>query len=148
MRDRVAEISDSLDVIRSLGINDYTSQSEVLNKEYAAALARSDQRAIQALEAKLAILSKYGSAYVGLNEALKLQTEQLVLLERKYKEIKADADNNINQKMVVDYAYAADDKTSPKRSLIVLASTLFSFILSLFFLVGWEQYKVYQKARE
>jgi uncharacterized protein involved in exopolysaccharide biosynthesis len=144
---RVAEISDSLDVIRGLGINDYTSQSEVLNKEYAIALAKGDQRAVKALEEKLSILSKYGSAYVGLNEALKLQTEQLVMLERKYKEIKADADNNINQKMVVDYAYAADDKASPKRTLIVLAATLFSFILSLFFLVGWEQYSTYQKTK-
>jgi uncharacterized protein involved in exopolysaccharide biosynthesis len=147
LRHRVAEISDSLDVIRGLGINDYTSQSEVLNKEYAIALAKGDQRAVKALEEKLSILSKYGSAYVGLNEALKLQTEQLVLLERKYKEIKADADNNINQKMVVDYAYAADDKASPKRTLIVLAATLFSFILSLFFLVGWEQYTTYQKTK-
>lgn len=146
LQHRVQEISDSLDVIRKLGINDYVSQSEVLNKEYATALAKGDQRAVKTLEEKLEILSTYGSAYLSLSDALKLQTNNLVFIERKYKEIKTDAETNINQRMVVDYAYPADEKFSPKRSFIVLLSMFFTTILSLFFLVCWEQWKTFKNS--
>jgi len=138
---RVQEISDSLDVIRKLGINDYQSQAEKYNEQYAQAMARGDRRAMDQLEDKLELLATYGGAFITLSAALDLQNEQLVLLEQRRNQISKDATSDIAQKMVVDFAYEADAKTYPKRTLIVLASMFFTLVLCLFFLAGLEQYR-------
>jgi len=131
---RIDQLSDSLGVIRSKGINDYESQAEVVNKEYAAAVASGNQRAIAALQQKLDTLSKYGSAYVSLSSELDLLTEQKVLLERKREEIKTDAESFVPQIMPIDFAYEADSKTYPKRLLIALGAAFSGLILGALFL--------------
>jgi capsular polysaccharide biosynthesis protein len=106
----IKSMEDSLKAIRMKGINDYESQAEVLNKEYATALARGDQRAIKALEEKLDILSEYGGEYVALKEGLELYREQLSLLKVKLKEATVDATQPISHKFVVNHAYKAEKK--------------------------------------
>lgn len=133
---RIDLLSDSLGVIRSKGINDYQSQAEVVNKEYAAAVAKGDQRAIAALQQKLDTLSKYGSAYLSLSSELDLLTEQKVLLERKREEIKTDAESFVPQIMPIDFAYEADSKTYPKRLLIALGAAFSGLILGTLFLLA------------
>lgn len=132
---RIDLLSDSLGIIRNKGINDYESQAEVVNKEFAAAVASGNQRAIAALQQKLDTLSKYGSAYLSLSSELDLLTEQKVLLERKREEIKTDAESFVPQIMPIDFAYEADSKTYPKRLLIALGASLSGLILgALYFL--------------
>lgn len=140
----IKSMEDSLKAIRMKGINDYESQSEVLNKEYATALARGDQRAIKALEEKLQILSEYGGEYVALKEGLELYREQLSLLKVKLKEATVDATQPISHKFVVNHAYKAEKKAYPKRSLIVLASMAAAFLLSLFVIIGIENWRTYR----
>lgn len=140
----IKSMEDSLKSIRRRGINDYESQAEVLNKEYATALARGDQRAIHALEEKLNILSEYGGEYVALKEGLELYREQLSLLKVKLKEATVDATQPISHKFVVNHAYKAEKKTYPKRSLIVIFSTLAAFALSLFVIIGIENWRAYR----
>lgn len=140
----VNQMEDSLRKIRLLGINDYESQSEVLNKEYATALAKGDSRAIKALEEKLKILSEYGGAYTSLKEGLELYREQLSLMKIKLKEARVDASQSISHKFVVNNAYPAERKTYPKRSLIVLSAALAVFLLSIFVIIGIENYRNYK----
>ena len=140
----IKSMEDSLKAIRMKGINDYESQAEVLNKEYATALARGDQRAIKALEEKLDILSEYGGEYVALKEGLELYREQLSLLKVKLKEATVDATQPISHKFVVNHAYKAEKKTYPKRSLIVIFSSLAAFMLSLFVIIGIENWRTYR----
>lgn len=140
----VNQMEDSLRKIRLLGINDYESQSEVLNKEYATALAKGDARAIKALEEKIKILSEYGGAYTSLKEGLELYREQLSLMKIKLKEARVDASQNISHKFVVNNAYPAERKTYPKRSLIVLSAALAAFLLSIFVIIGIENYRNYK----
>lgn len=140
----VNQMEDSLRKIRLLGINDYESQSEVLNKEYATALAKGDSRAIKALEEKLKILSEYGGAYTSLKEGLELYREQLSLMKIKLKEARVDASQSISHKFVVNNAYPAERKTYPKRSLIVLSAALAAFLLSIFVIIGIENYRNYK----
>jgi uncharacterized protein involved in exopolysaccharide biosynthesis len=139
LENRIDQLSDSLGVIRSKGINDYQSQAEVVNKEYASAVASGNQRAISALQEKLDTLSKYGSAYLSLSSELDLLTEQKVLLERKREEIKTDAESFVPQIMPIDFAYEADSKTYPKRLLIAIGAALSGLILSGLFLLA-QQY--------
>lgn len=142
----IKSMEDSLKSIRRKGINDYESQAEVLNKEYASALASGNQRAIKALEEKLDILSEYGGEYVALKEGLELYREQLSLLKVKLKEATVDATQPISHKFVVNNAYKAERKHYPKRSLIVIFSALASFALSLFVIIGIENWKAYRES--
>jgi len=144
----IKSMEDSLKAIRLKGINDYESQSEVLNKEYATALARGDQRAIKALEEKLQILSEYGGEYVALKEGLELYREQLSLLKVKLKEATVDATQPISHKFVVNHAYKAEKKTYPRRSLIVIVSSLAAFLMSLFVIIGIENWRAYRASEK
>lgn len=140
----IKSMEDSLKAIRRKGINDYESQAEMFNKEYAAALAAGNQRAINAIEDKLEILSEYGGEYVALAEGLELYREQLSLLKVKLKEATVDATQPISHKFVVNNAYKAEKKAYPKRSLIVIFSTLAAFALSLFVIIGIENWRAYR----
>lgn len=140
----IKSMEDSLKSIRRKGINDYESQAEMFNKEYATALATGNQRAITAIEEKLDILSEYGGEYVALAEGLELYREQLSLLKVKLKEATVDATQPISHKFVVNHAYKAEKKAYPKRSLIVIFSTLAAFALSLFVIIGIENWRAYR----
>lgn len=147
LADMVQAMEDSLTTIRLLGINDYESQSEVINKEYASALARGDQRAIKALEEKILILSKYGGAYTALKDGLELYREQLSLMKIKLKEATVDATQNISHKFVVNRAFPAEKKSYPKRLYIVLGAGLGAFLLSILVLIGLDNYRAYKKSK-
>ena len=46
LKEYIREIKDSLEILGTLGVHDYKSQSEVLNREHVQALARNDKNAI------------------------------------------------------------------------------------------------------
>ncbi|MCS6981654.1 MAG: Wzz/FepE/Etk N-terminal domain-containing protein [Flavobacteriales bacterium] len=141
----VRELEDSLTAVRLLGINDYASQAEVLNEQYAIALARNNYTAANALKAKLDVLSRYGGAYVSLMEQLEHYHDQLALLKIKLKELRMDATRPITHKFIVNKAMPAEKKSYPRRSLIVLAACVGAFLVTLFTLIGIENYQTYKK---
>ncbi len=123
------KMEDSLTFIMKTGVMDYESQAQVFNDAYAKALA--DGKPVRSLENKLAILAKYGSAYVSLRNLLKSETERLSLVRQKYMEARVDAEQNLPYKYIVDKAYESERKAYPKRSLIVLISSISAFFLAL-----------------
>ena len=137
-------MTDSLDKIRALGINDYISQSEVFNDAYAVALSKGDTRNAKLLEEKLALLAKYGGAYTYLTENLELFLKQKAEIKVKYDQAKVDAESNIPHKMVVNYAYAADKKTYPKRLYITAGGGFATFCMCIFFIIGLENWRRYK----
>lgn len=68
LKREIQQINDSLKKLRLMGINDYETQSQVFNEQYATAIARNNTAGIRQLEDKLGILSNYGGAYVYLRE--------------------------------------------------------------------------------
>jgi len=144
VRNEIKLINDSLNKIRALGINDYISQSEEFNDAYAVALAKGDIGKAKYLEEKLDILAKYGGAYMDLSENLELSTKQSAELKVKYDQAKVDAEANVPQKMVVNYAYAADKKTYPKRLYIAVGGAFATFCMTIFFIIGLENWKRYK----
>lgn len=144
-------ISDSLDKIRALGVNDYISMSEVLNRAYAEALAKGNQAGANSVKQQIDLVSKYGGSYVELTEDLELVQKQRAEWKVKYDEAKVDAEKFVPQKMVVNYAFPADRKTYPKRSMIVIGGTFATFCMTVFFLIGlenWKRYKVELKRQK
>ena len=127
----IGTIRDSLKTLGMLGVHDYKSQSEVLNRQYAEVLAKNDQRAIKILEDKLAILAKYGSTQMSLAYSLEnIYEEVFPVIKRKYDEARVDATETLPHKFVVNRAYPAEKKSYPIRWLIVVMSTLAAFLMA------------------
>jgi len=136
LKTEVDKMVDSLKVLGRKGINDYVSQAEVINQQYAIALRTgAPQGAVKALKNQLDTLSKYGGAYLYLSDAMKFKTEQIAFLKTKYDEARVDAESFISQKFIVDNAYKAEKKAYPIRWLIVVITTFSSLLLTIIVLI-------------
>lgn len=170
MRSQITKKEDSLQMLQRLGVYDYRTQSAVLNEEYSKAQAaytggtaslpvlekykdandttiinlrarvKGAEAQMRELENKIAVVSKYGGMYMALNEELSLDREQLSKIKERYDKIKADADQNVTHKFVVNYAEKAEKKSYPVRWLIVLISTLSAFLFALLLILGIERF--------
>ncbi len=138
MKAYVKELEDSLNTLRGMGVNDYESMSERFNEAYAKAILEGKSAAAEKLAVQLKILSQYGGAYVSIRDMLEHEKEQLSHLRAKYQEAKVDAEQTLPHKFIVNSAFPAEKKSYPIRWLIVLVSTLSTFILSLLVIIAYE----------
>ncbi|MCF8464728.1 MAG: hypothetical protein K9G41_07800 [Flavobacteriales bacterium] len=138
MKNYVKELEDSLNRMREMGVNDYESMSERFNEYYAKAILEGNARAAEKLAEQLQVLSKYGGAYVSIRDMLEHEKEQLSHLRAKYQEAKVDAEQSLPHKFIVNNAFPAEKKSYPIRWLIVLVSTISTFILALLVIIGYE----------
>ena len=129
-------LEDSLAYIMSKGVLDLESQAEVYGDAYAQAIAKGNEKAVHALEEKLAVLSKYGAASISLSEKLENERIRLSELKGKYEEAKVDAESRIQNFFLVTNPFAAEKKSYPIRWLIVVVSVfgaLLTGIIAIFF---------------
>jgi len=133
--DQIKVMEDSIDIIRSKGVNNYESQAEVFNDALATAIIQGKTTNIKKLEEKISILSKYGGQYVAIRDRLIYEIERLSNLKQKYIEAKIDAEHELPYKYIVDGAVAAEKKSKPIRWLIVSLSTFSSFVFALILLI-------------
>jgi hypothetical protein len=131
LKQSVQDKEDSLDVLRSYGVNDYESQAEMFNRQLAIEMARGNTDGIRRLDQKLAIIAKYGGTYVSLRDALEHDKKQLSEIKAKYDEAKVDASETLPHKFVVSNAYKAERKSYPIRWLIVVISELSAIFLAI-----------------
>jgi capsular polysaccharide biosynthesis protein len=127
----VRTMEDSLTRYRKLGVNDYESQAEMMNRQLAKEIALGNTRAINALEQKIEMLSEYGGPYVSIRDALYYEKKQLSYLKSRYEVAKIDAYEAIPQKFIVENAYKADRKSYPIIWIIVLLSTLSTLLAGM-----------------
>ena len=138
MKAYVKELEDSLNTMRAMGVNDYESMSERFNEYYAKAILEGNTRAAEKLAEQLQILSQYGGAYVSIRDMLEHEKEQLSHLRAKYQEAKVDAEQTLPHKFIVNSAFPAEKKSYPIRWLIVLVSTVSTFIIALLTIIAYE----------
>ncbi len=134
-RNTIIQLTDSLNKVRSLGVHDYTSQAEAINKAYAEALGRGDMRAAHIIEEKLDVMAKYGGIYVELDDKLEWEIERNSLLKSKLAAAKVNLESTMTNVFIVDKATKSERKAVPKRSIIVIISTLSAFALTLLILL-------------
>lgn len=139
----VSQIVDSLVRIGGLGVNDVDYQSQVLNQQMAISIMNGNKTAQAALQKKLDILGKYGGIYMSLKNALEFKTEQLTLLQAKFKEAKVDAEENLPQKFIVSDAFKAERKSYPIRWLIITVSTFAALFLAIIVIMVMEKISNY-----
>ena len=148
LKAEVQMMEDSLTKLRELGVHDYESQSEMINRQLAIELAKgTNKKGIKALEDKLEVLAKYGGPYVSIRDALEYEKKQLSLVKAKYDEAKIDATEVLPQKFIVSKAYKAEKKSYPVRWIIVLVSTLSAFLLVVLVLAVLDSLSRYNKKK-
>lgn len=145
MQEYMKSMDDSLTAIRKKGLTDFEVEVEQLTKAYYEALAKGNQSLIKELEKKLDIFAEYGSAYLSLTENLEFEREQLALLRAKYEETKADAQEALTTKFVVNRAWPSEKKAYPIRWLIVVVSTFSAFLLTILTIIALENVKKFRK---
>ena len=134
-------LEDSIAKIRAFGVNDYESQSEVLNEQWAVAKIANNQSASKAIEKKLAILSKYGGQYSALRDNLVHSRGRLNYVQKKLNEHKLTAEEQLEHKFIVNAAVPALKKSYPIRWLIVLTTACVSALMIIVLIVLKEQIK-------
>lgn len=128
-------LNDSIQKIRQLGIIDYESQAVALNTAYADALLKGNSSAASSINNKMNMLARYGGIYVELSKKIESEIERLGLLNTKYAAAKVNVEQTLPQIFIVDKATVSERKAEPKRSIIVIISTLSAFAISLLILL-------------
>ncbi len=141
LQKEVNRLQDSLEFLSNLGVYDVSSQSRGLNEAFAEAIRNSDNNALKNVQKKLDILSKYGGIYLTLRDRISYSISRLSNLRIKYTEAKVDAEQNLPHVYIVNKAEVPDKKATPKRSLIVMATTLSVFLFVVILLLIFEAVK-------
>lgn len=129
MMNYMTQMEDSLARIRAMGVHDPESQSEVLTEQLAIATRQNNSKAVKVIEEKLATLAQYGGIYISIRDNFEWDRKQLSFLKSKYAEAKIDAEKSLEHKFIVNQATPAERKSYPIRWLIVVSSTVASFLL-------------------
>lgn len=132
---QVQAMEDSLSHVMKLGVNDYESQAEMLNRQFAVEVAKGNTRGINALAEKLKILSQYGGPYISLRDALLLEKTQLSFIKARYEEAKIDAYSTMPQKFIVENAIKAERKSFPVIWIVVVLSTLGTLLAGMLVII-------------
>lgn len=135
LRQEMKLMEDTLDYLRGKGIQDYEKQVEVYSDQYGAALVKNNARAAEILNKKLENLSEFGGKYLALSEQMEYERERLSDLRKVYQEAKVNAEAVIDQKFVVNHAVPSERPSYPIRWLIVVVSTLSTFLFTLIVLI-------------
>ncbi len=138
LESRIKGMEDSLQYYRKLGVLEFEVQVEKYSEQLAIAINAGKKDAEKLLQSKLDTLAKYGAVQVAMREQILLERERLVKLLQSLEEARVDAERDFPQKFVVNYAFPAEKKSYPVRSLIVIASTLSALLLGLIFLI-WQE---------
>ena len=139
---------DSLSQLMQKGVFDYESQSEEYCKTYSQAIADGNTKGAERIKIKMDTLAKYGATYISLRDFLYNEKEQLSMLNQKLKEAKVDAEQTLTHFFVVNKAIQSDKKAKPRRSIIILASTIATFTFSFVAIIFIELVKSYRKKEE
>lgn len=147
--EEVEEMQQELTNLRYKGVHDYETQSAVLSEQIAVAMIKDpNSKASQFLKNSLDTLAKYGGKYVSLRDELSLMKEEQVKVKIKYEQAKIDVEQQMPTTFKVDNAFAAERKTYPVRSLIVLIAAFSAFVFSLVVILVANSIKEIQKNNE
>lgn len=131
----VQRIDDSVQVLMENGVFDFKSQSERVMQQYAIAVAQGNTAGVKRLEEELKKMSHWGPRSLTLYEEQTYFREYQSLVKTKMMSAIVDMDTEVPVKFVIERAIPSDKKYYPKKSLVVLISTVSAFILAVLVLL-------------
>ncbi len=129
---------DSLRNIMQKGIYQYNAQAEMLTQQLAIDISRGNTRGVNALEEQLEVIRDYGGSFVAQNEHLQQLSRSLHNTQRVMQEARADLENFVSFKFLIDDAFVAERKVYPVRWIIVFLATFAATFTGIVALMGYE----------
>lgn len=140
MQLEVRMVEDSLRKIMYAGVVDLEGQSGMLTRQLAIDLSRQNTSGIRAIEERLKLLGEHGGSYVFLVNYLENISENMATIQRRYQEARADLENFLSFKFIIDPAFASERKVYPVRWLIVFLVTFGAGLMGVMSLVVYETF--------
>ena len=135
-------IMGKLDSLSSLGV--VTSEGRAnLFQAYTEAKGKEDKKFFKK---QIEVNLKHGAEFDGLSMLRDEKMVKIAEFEAAYEQAESDANTNFNHKFVVEKAVVADKKEKPKKSIIIIVSTLATLMFSILALLI--QQKVKELRRE
>jgi hypothetical protein len=136
LKNEISELEDSLKSLGQLGILNIEAQSQGLVELYHEAMSKGNINLARRLEEQINIMAEHGGTYLFLTEFIENESARLSLLKEKYVEAKVDAEESLSHTFIVNKGQEAEKKAYPKRSIIVIISTLSAFLFTLILLIS------------
>ncbi len=129
----VNKLEDSLDIYRQYGILDYYKESERYSEAYGKAIGNNTLTAKghAFFDDKFALLKKYGQDFQSLASQINDVRKNLTTLQLNLVQAEQNFKHPTTHKYVISYAQVPDKKAYPKRSFLVVFSTIGAFVFAL-----------------
>jgi hypothetical protein len=132
---KIDALKDSMIVLGNLGVNDYLSQADRFHEGYVKSIKDGKMEAARIIKDQMNVLSEYGGAYMIVRAKMESEVNILGGLSLRLKEARVEINSDLNHTFIVDHAYKSDKKAYPKKSIIVIISTLGVFLLTVILLI-------------
>ena len=137
LRDQIQMIVDSLGALNKRGVVDKETRPTLIT-----ALANAkDGNTKKLIESKILATDKYGSIYSNYENKLEWMNIRLSTKDAVYEQLKSDANSIFSHKFTVESASASEKKAYPIRWLIVVVSTISTFLFAIVLLLIFEKLK-------
>ncbi|MBN2892947.1 MAG: hypothetical protein JXL97_13855 [Bacteroidales bacterium] len=143
----VKTIEDSLNFYRSKGVPFYDGEMERYAESYTQAVVngRLNGNVKTFFDSTSDSVKKYGAEAASLFYYLEFIKEGLANLHVNMTQAKANLDHPLTHKYVISYAQTPDKKYKPKRSIIVVFSTIGALVFAIVMLLLLDFYKEFRK---
>ena len=139
--EEIRRVDDSLAVVMQHGVFYFKSQSERVTQQYAIAVSQGNTAAMSRLQAELQKLATWGPTAEALAELQYNFREYQALCKAKMMDAKVDMEAQMPVKFVIEKAIPADKKFFPKKSVIMIVSTLSTLIVGVIIILVMENIK-------
>ena len=136
--DEIKRVDDSLKIIMEHGVFDFETQSERVTQQYAIAVSQGNTAGMQRLQQELNKLATWGPQSEALRELQYNFREYQALCKSKMMDAKVDMESRMPVKFVIEKAIPADKKSYPKKSIIMITSTIATLIVAIIILLIME----------
>lgn len=138
LRQELKQAEDSLRQVMKTGIYDLGGQSSMLSRQLAIDLSAGNLRGVDAIDERLGVLGASGGAFIFLSTKIHHISAQMAAMQKRIQETRADLDNFLNFKFIIDPAIEAERKAYPVRWLIVFMATFGAGLMSIITLMVFE----------
>lgn len=134
----ISRTEDSLRNVMNRGVQTIDAQTEMLVRQLAIDVSGNNPRGVAALEERLDLISEHGGAYLTHRAHLHTVSASLAWIQRIMEETKADLDNFVPFKFLIDQAYASEKSVYPVRWLIVFLATFAAGFFGVLVIMAYE----------
>ncbi len=128
-------LDDSMTIVMEQGVIDLPYQAKEATRVYAEAIAGARYESAGRVEKYIDGLASQGAKYTRYLNDIQYKSLQIKDIQENLHILRAEAQGVIPSQFVIDWAYPSDKKATPKKLIIVVASTLSALFFSLFLFV-------------